>query len=196
MSEPPELINLRRTRPSRRTYVLLALCLVVVAGLVSIAPFRAWYRNHPHGNPDPGGRRLAALATVAHDALPSEATSMHLILTKSSWGHGGCDGGAPGWTNMEAIETFRAAINVVPEVDARMNALHWRVVSELSPTAPTSSYPPAAVLGTDAPYAREYEPSPDVHVQVAWLFTPAQTGKSFWELDLEVAPAEVPDHNC
>jgi len=196
VAELPELIEVTHARRSRRTYILLVIAAVVVVGVVSSALFGNWYRDHPHGNPDPGGRRLAALASVAHEALPNEATSMHLLLTKSSWGHGGCDGGAPGWTNMEAVESFRAPIDVVAEVDARMRALHWRVVSQLSPTPIGQLNPPPAEPGTGAPYAREYEPSSDASAPVAWLFTPAETGTSVWELDLEVAPAEVPDHAC
>jgi hypothetical protein len=114
----------------------------------------------PHGNPDPGGKRLAGLASVAREALPSGASSTHLALTKSIWGHGGCDGGPPGGTNMEAVQTFRASGDVVADIDASMRRLHWGVVSQLN-TTPAGRYSPSAAPGTglNAPYVREYEPS-------------------------------------
>jgi hypothetical protein len=131
---------------------------------------------------------------VAREAPPSGATSTHLSLTKSTWGHGGCDGGPAGWTNMEAVQLFRASGNVVAEVDANMRRLHWGIVSKLN-TSPAGQ-PPSAAPGPEAPWAQEYEPSSDPSRPVAWLYTPAQAGGSRWELDLEVGPAEVPDHAC
>lgn len=150
----------------------------------------------PHGHPDPGGKRLAALARVAREALPSGATSTHLSLTKSTWGHGGCDGGPAGWTKMEAVELFRASGNVATEVDANMRRLHWVIVSKLNTNTSPAGQPPSAAPGADAPWAEEYEPSSDPTKPVAWLYTPAQAGGPRWKLDLQVAPAEVPDHAC
>jgi hypothetical protein len=80
---------------------------------------------------------------VAREAPPSGATSTHRSLTKSTWGHGGCDGGPAGWTNMEAVQLFRASGNVVAEVDANMRRLHWGIVSKLN-TSPAGQPPSSA----------------------------------------------------
>lgn len=173
---------------------LFVTIIVVASGLLLISPIRSWYRNHPHGNPDPGGKRLAALTRVAREALPAGATSTHLLIKKSTWGHGGCDGGPPGWTNIETDQTFRASGGVAAQVDMKMRMLHWHVVSKVR--APAGVFPPPTLPGPNAPWARQYEPSADPGAPVAWLYTPAQAGGSFWELDLVVAPAEVPDHAC
>jgi hypothetical protein len=127
--------------------------IAVMVALLLISPIRSWFRNHPHGDPDPGGKRLAELTTVALEALPFGATSTHLIVKKSTWGHGGCDGGPPGWTNMEADRTFRAAGDVVAEIDANMHRIHWSVVSQLNTTSvgphprPVIAGKPTATLG-------------------------------------------------
>jgi hypothetical protein len=96
---------------------------------------------------------------------------------------------------MEAVQTFLATGNVVAEIDATMRRLHWGVVPQVN-TTPSDQYPPSAAPGPDTPYIREYERSADASAPVAWLFTPAQAVGRNWELDLEVGPAEVPDHNC
>lgn len=180
---------------ARRATLLIACAATAVISACGSARSSA-----PHGNPDPGGKRLASLASVARSVLPANATSPDLTLTKSTWGHGGCDGGPPGWTNMEAVQRFRASGNVVAEIDASMRRLRWTTVfpSELDlPLSPPSGSNLApADVGPTAPYERQYEASSAPSAPVAWLFTPTQAGDPFWELDLEVAPAEVPDHAC
>jgi len=96
---------------------------------------------------------------------------------------------------MEAVQLFRASGNVVGEVDARMRRLHWGIVSKLG-GPPSGGGPQATAPGPDAPWAQEYRPSSDPSQPDALLLTPAQAGGSRWELDLEVGPAEVPDHAC
>ena len=167
-----------------RSTAVVSLCLVALA-VCSCSGTRG-----PHGDPDPGGKRFAALTNIARLALPTDASATHLSLTKSTWGKGGCDGGPPGWTNMRAVETFHAPGDVPTKIDARMKGLHWRDV-----TAESLGLEGSVKLGPDLPYARQYEPSPDPETWVAWLFRPTHSGGA-WELDLQVAPAEVPDHDC
>lgn len=183
------------TPTRRRRYLVWALLVAAVVAALIAGPISDWYVNHPHGNPDPGGKRLAQLAKVARAAVPSDAGSTQLVLKKSTWDSGGCDGGPPGWTPMEAIQRFRASGNVAVEVDAKMRQMHWRVVSRFRTTY-TGRFPPPTVPGANAPYVREYEPSAASGAPVAWLYTPAETGGPLWELDLEASPAEVPDHAC
>lgn len=169
----------------------LPTALVVVAVLATSCSSTA----KPHGDPDPGGTRLAGLPYVARAVMPPTAASTHLTLTKSTWGHGGCDGGPPGWTPMQAVQTFEASGGVVAQIDANMERLNWRVVSQTN-AAPSGQYPPSAAPGPNAPYVREYQSSSDPSAPVAWLYTPAQAGGPYWQLALEVVAANVPDHAC
>jgi hypothetical protein len=170
--------------------VLAAVAVALVSGCGS--------SSKPHGDPDPGGKRLAELASVARVVVPPNASSIDLGLTKSTWGHGGCDGGPPGWTNMEAVQKFRATGNVVAEIDASMRRLRWTTVfpAEFMLPLPSGPNPAPAADGPTAPYVRQYEASSAPSAPVAWLFSPTETGGPYWEVDLEVAPAEVPDHAC
>jgi hypothetical protein len=150
--------------------------LVIAAALVS--PVRSWYTNHPHGDPDPGGRRAAFLLGAVREATPAGATALHLDLTKSSWDRGGCDGGAPGWSWMEAVQAFRTTEGSVGQIDAAMTKQHWRALP----------VPGGAAV-------REYEPvSASEDFAYGWLFASGDEGSTVWKLDLTAAPAEVPTH--
>lgn len=179
----------------RRRYLLWGcLAAVVVAALIA-GPISNWYVDHPHGNPDPGGRRLAGLAKVASAAMPAGAVSTRLVLKKSTWGKGGCDGGPPGWTPMEAIQRFRATGDVAAQVDANMQRLRWKLAPDFV-RATTGQRPRPVAPGSDTPYVREYDAPGGDDAPVAWLFTPAENHSPYWVLDLEAMPAEVPDHAC
>ena len=95
---------------------------------------------------------------------------------------------------MKADETFHATGHVIAHVGAKMRRLHFRAVSRFH-TAHSGQYPPPASPGRSAPYVREYRSSAPGR-PVAWLYTPLVSGGTLWALDLEVSPAEVPDHNC
>jgi hypothetical protein len=165
--------------PSRaKLYVWVPLALLAIA--VALWPARSWYRNHPHGNPDPRGERVSYLAQVARQTVPVRATGIQLHLKKSSWDPGGCEGGAPGWSRMEADQVFRTSDNAVSEIDAAMVKEHWRSVPVQGGTA-----------------VREYEPvSDNGYDDYGWLFSSTDRNGTSWELDLSAAPSEVPTHAC
>lgn len=168
---------------------------ILAAGLVSSCSSTSGAPSGPHGNADPGGKRLAEIAKVAREAVPANALSTRLQLKRSTWGHGGCDGGPPGWTNMEVDQRFRAPGPVIAEIGAKMRRLHWHVVPRVNRRHAGQGLVPLSP-GRNAPYVREYASSSAPGRPVAWLYTPEQTGRSFWELDLEASPAELPDHAC
>ena len=116
--------------------------------------------------------------------MPADAHSPHLHLKKSRWGHGGCDGGPPGRTNMKANETFHAAGHVIAEIDAKMRRLHFRVVPRFH-SKHSGQYPPPASPGRSAPYIREYRSSAPGR-PFAWLYTPLVAGGTLWALDLSI----------
>lgn len=137
-------------------------------------------RSGPHGNPDPGSKRIAYIALVARRAVPPGATAVHLHLKKSHWDPGGCDGGAAGWSRMEADQVFMTSGHVAAQIDAAMKQTHWHSVP---------------VMGGSA--GREYEPNAhNGYGAVGWLFSSnARQGRT-WQLQLSAAPAEVPTHAC
>ena len=148
--------------------------------------------TRPHGNPDPGGTRLARLESVAHQAMPTEAVSVHYAVTKSSWNLGGCDGGPAGWTSIEVVGTFTVSGSPVAEVTASMRHLGWVVVPQVAPSA-QGGFPAPAEGPT---YAGEFEPVSKSDHSFAWLFAPGQAGWTAWTLDLMTPPAELPAAIC
>jgi hypothetical protein len=155
--------------------------IVIVAGLVAGCLAACTSSNsNPHGNPDPGGKRLTFLTQAARQAVPPGATAVHLELKTSHWDPGGCDGGSPGWSRMEAEQVFRTADDVASQVDAAISKAHWQSVPVQGGTA-----------------VREYEPA--MHKGYGghgWLFSSARTGRTTWHLNLSAAPAEAPTHTC
>ena len=167
------------TPARRKLYVWVPIVLVVIAVAV-VGPGMSWYRNHPHGHPDPHGDRLSYLAQTARQAVPAEATAVHLHLKKSHWDRGGCDGGAPGWSRMEADQVFRTTHDAASEIDAAMAKQNWRSVPVPGGTA-----------------VREYEPvSDNKYDGYGWLFSSTTGNSTSWELELTAAPAEVSTHSC
>jgi hypothetical protein len=149
----------------------------------------------PHGDPDPGGKRMAGLVSIAHAVMPPDASHITQVLAPSTWSGGGCDGGPAGWTYMEDVQTFQASGSVVAEIDANMNRMHWSVVPQVDAER-AGPYPPSAAPGPTTPYVRRYELSRSPESPVAWLFTPQQASGSAWQLDLEAFPAEVRAADC
>jgi hypothetical protein len=155
--------------------------IVIVAGLVAgCLSGCTSSSSHSHGNPDPGGKRLAFLTQAARQAVPPQATAVHLDLKKSHWDPGGCDGGSPGWSRMEAEQVFRTADDVAPQVDAAMRKARWHSVPVQGGTA-----------------VREYEPATRKgYGGHGWLYSSAGNGGTTWHLDLSAAPGEVATHAC
>lgn len=166
----PARVPLRR-RPRVLAGRLLALVVLVAVG--------AWWLHRvdpdtPHSNPDPGGRRLAFLRATAEGAVPEGATGARTTVARYRWDHGGCDGGAAGWTRAEVDVTFSGG--TLQQIDEAMTSQGWRRFSDTQ--------------RGDA--AREYIPVGATDDGFAWLF---RTGRG-WEVDVSTAPAEVPTHAC
>jgi hypothetical protein len=165
--------------PRRKPNIWIAIALLSIAWIV-IELAMSWYRDHPHGDPDPGGQRLALLAHVARQAVAPGATAAHLDLKESHWDPGGCDGGAPGWSRMEAVQIFRAPGDVASQVDAAMREQRWHSVS---------------IQGGRS--VREYKPVENTaYGGYGWLFAETGAAGTTWHLILSAAPAEIPTHAC
>jgi hypothetical protein len=65
---PHELDSAGRGKLRRRLRIWIPVGVLVLAAAL-VTPIRDWYRNHPHGTPDPGGRRLSALIDAATNAV-------------------------------------------------------------------------------------------------------------------------------
>jgi hypothetical protein len=142
-----------------------------------------WLFNHadsngPHGNPDPGGKRLAYLERTAHAAVPADASVVSTKIHPYRWDPGGCDGGAAGWARAEIDLQFRPG--TTREIDRAITSAHWRSVPVEGGTA-----------------RREYQPAGHNRYDgYGWLFSSPGTHGTIWELDLSAGPAEVPTHSC
>jgi hypothetical protein len=92
-------------RGARPRWLLVVPAVVVVAGGAGAIWITA---QSPHGNPDPGGRILAGLQTVA-SAIPADAEVMLRQANEPRWDS--CDGraGTFGWNNVTVNVQFRAS---------------------------------------------------------------------------------------
>src|SRR5689334_16487771 len=66
------------------------LCATVGTALLVAAVTVAWTAHRadpsaPHGNPDPGGTRVAYLQRVGHAAVPSGGSILSITVHKYSW---------------------------------------------------------------------------------------------------------------
>lgn len=156
----------------RRRYLAWFVAAAVVLAILIAGPISNWSVDHPHGNPDPGGRRIAYLSRTARKALPSTATDTHVTVLGYSWDAGGCDGGDPGWARGVVNATFRNS--TVASVDAAMADIGWKVSRWIGGVR---DYVPANGNPYDA---------------VATLFVARRT----WTLNLSADPAETPTHSC
>ena len=190
MSEATISTALRDRRPVLR-WQLLGPVLVTVA-LAVIAGVWIFHRvdpNTPHGNPDPGGKRLAYLEETARAAVPEGASVVSLQVHRYAWDPGGCDGGAAGWASAEVELTLRPAD--AAGIDSAMAALHWGVRPVDEPDAVPDLSHPLPARGPDLP--PDYVPeSGNPYDAIAMTFVEGST----WELDFMAAPAEVPTHSC
>jgi hypothetical protein len=143
----------------------------VLAALIA-GPISDWYVDHPHGNPDPSGSRIAFVSRAARAAVPPAAIDRHVSVKGYSWDAGGCDGGNPGWGRGVVNVTFRGATPA--DVDASMAETGWRVSRWIGGVR---DYVPARGNPYDA---------------VATLFAE----HSMWTLNFSADPAEVPTHSC
>jgi hypothetical protein len=156
----------------RRRHLLWACIAAAVLAALIAGPISNWYVDHPHGNPDPNGSRIAFLSHAARAAVPPTAVDTHLSVKGYSWEAGGCDGGNPGWGRGVVNVTFRRA--TPPEVDSSMAQAGWRVGPWLGGV-------------------RDYIPSHgNPYDADATLFD--QQG--IWTLNFSASPAEVPTHSC
>jgi hypothetical protein len=170
-----------KTRPAK---VLLVICLVLAVAGVSVLTIRAWYSSHPHGSPDPGGKRLAFLAETARQAVPGDATVIRIELSQSKWDSETCDGDPPGWTEPSVTAAFHHLGEGVTDIDAAMQRQRWRTVRVQGGTA-----------------VREYKPADGntkgtAYDAYAWLYSRTRSGATTWELDLTAEAAEVISHDC
>ena len=189
MSEATISTALRDRRPVLRWQLLgpllVTLALAVIAG---VWLFHRVDPNTPHGNPDPGGKRLAYLQETARAAVPEGASVVSLQVHRYAWDPGGCDGGAAGWAQAAVVLTLRGAD--AGEIDSAMARLHWRARPVDRDAAPGSSYPsPARAPDSPPDYVPE---SGNPYDAIAMTFAEGST----WELDFMAAPAEVPTHTC
>jgi hypothetical protein len=160
------------TTRGRRRYLLCGCLTAAVLAALIAGPVSNWYSDHPHGDPDPGGSRTAFLSRSARDAVPPTAVDSHVIVKGYSWGAGGCDGGAAGWTRGVVNVTFRHA--TAATVDASMANTGWKVSRWIGGVR---DYAPAHGNPYDA---------------VATLFA----GNGRWSVNFSADPAEVPTHSC
>jgi hypothetical protein len=134
----------------RRLLVAAAIgCLVVLAGAC------AFNRrvDGPHGDPDPGGRILAALRPV-RGAVPQDAVGVERQDVEPMWDS--CDGrtGTFGWSDVHVIITFSTAMEpqvLVSTANTRMVTLGWIPGPALdSPIGPGGRWTRALGDGTEA----------------------------------------------
>jgi hypothetical protein len=165
---------------SRRSRYVWAVAVgLLLIGSAVAGPGYDWYRNHPHGTADPHGERMSYLAQAAHHAVPANATAVQIQRKPSAWDHGGCDGGAPGWTRMEIDLAFRTPDRSSTDIDAAMARAGWRSVPVPGGTA-----------------VREYQPATNRYDGHGWLFASTRHAGTSWQLELTAAPAEVETHSC
>ncbi|WP_179480733.1 hypothetical protein [Allobranchiibius huperziae] len=168
----------------------MAVGMVAVAGCGVIPGSGASARIH--GNPDPGGQRLAALQAVARRTVPATAQGVHATVHGFRWDPQTCDGAAPGWSNADVDLTFHAPSTTPFDVDALMQRLGWKKNTSDEPSSDT-----APAEGPSGPGFRSYEPSgADTYGEIAQLTPPDTYGDGVWDLDINASPAEVPSHDC
>ena len=168
-----------------------------MAGLVVIvlaAAISAYLFEHngggPHGRPDPGGRRLAAVERLAPKMVPAVATDVRISRHGFRWDPATCDGLAPGWSNADVDMTFDAPTSMPAVLDTLMRRLDW---AQDNPGTPSSGPPPAS----PGPDFRTYVPNgPNPYGETASLVPPSTYGGGLWDLDISASPAEVPAHDC
>jgi hypothetical protein len=159
-------------RTVRRRLVIWGCAAAAVIGVLIAGPIHNWYVDHPHGNPDPGGARIAFLSQAARGAVPRTAVDSHVYVKGFAWDAGGCDGGAAGWARGRVVATFRGGMPAA--VDAAMADIGWRVSRWIGGVR---DYVPAHGNPYDA---------------VATLFA----GHGTWTLEFDAAAAGVPTHTC
>jgi hypothetical protein len=180
--------GLREPRVSNRRWLLVGLAVVVV-----LAASGYWFERRspgPHGEPDPGGRRLAAIRDIAARMLPDDASEVRAMQHEFHWDPETCDGKAPGWSGGDIDMTFHAPNSVLVSLDLLMRRLQWVQDSDHG----SSSGPAPASPG---PGFRVYVPSGrNPYGETASLTPPSTYGDGLWDLDVSATPAEVPSHDC
>lgn len=167
--------------------------LVVVALIAAVGVWfghRSIESGRQHGNPDPGGSRLAALRAIAPQMVPSAVIGLRTEVHRFRWDPQTCDGDAPGWAVASVDMMFRGSSTVPASLDALMGRLGWK---QYKPAAPSSGPMPAS----PGPGFRVYEPAgANPYSQFASLTPPGTFGGGLWDLDVTSDPAEVPSHDC
>ena len=148
---------------------------VVVAGGVGVA----WAATGSgHGDPDPGGRVLAALVRV-DQAIPADAQVMVRQAHEPQWDS--CDGraGTFGWTGVMVIVQFgtdEPASELISQADRILRAEGWqRTGTSTTPLGPTATWS-RVVAGSTAATASL---SP---------WTRGQGSPIYWDLDAMAPP--------
>ena len=136
---------------ARRRLVVVAVfgCIAAIFGAFA---FVRW-TNHAHGDPDPGGRILAALQPI-EGAVPDDAIVISRQDAAAHWDS--CDGrtGTFGWSDIRVIVTFHTTTQpdaLISLADGRMVAIGWTPGSTLtSPIGPGREWTRTLGDGTKA----------------------------------------------
>jgi hypothetical protein len=162
-------------RGARPRWLLVVPAVVVVAGGAGAIWITA---QSPHGNPDPGGRILAGLQTVA-SAIPADAEVMLRQANEPRWDS--CDGraGTFGWNNVTVNVQFRASEQpdaLVAQIDKVLTEAGWHRTNAWE-----------TPLGPNARWSRTLS-GPTVATALLSPGTRGGGNGSYWDLDAVAPP--------
>lgn len=155
-----------------RRWLGLGLAVALVAGGGT-----AWAASHSdHGDPDRGGRILAALTTVER-ALPADAEVTLRQEVEPRWDSCDARAGTFGWDDVTVAVQFRsrtAARTLISDADTALRAAGWQLAGTLS-----------SRLGLGARWTRTVSGTTVANATLA----PGSRGEgTYWELDAVAPP--------